>query len=585
VVLISALPEAAVFENVDGRHFINRDTVALDSLPAAPPRAADFDGDGNADLVVSGPASTVVLFGDGKGGLTASRFASDGLLAVGTGSFTGDRRKQILFSSESTLRTIIVQPERDGRFTTLLGIGIGVSAAADVDGDGRTDLIESAPTSAVAFNEWPTFTYVPHPTGTFLDIDGDGTADFIGSVDHDPYNATTIVQRSRRDRTFGAPQRLVTPFAPTVAADLNADGRPDLLDSGLVYVNRGDDSFEATEVLASEFLAVADFDGDGRADLFVRHGNGGVIALNRPSQAGSQQAALKLNNPPCCVAYVSATSGAPSGAITLRDGNIVIGYAAVKRESGMDLPNPFAPSPFSAGSHHLTASYSGDAVFAPASAETVTAVGKRGVSIQTEMIGNYVRMPATIRIRLLSDLVNGSWFGSYGGTVTVIIDGKKAIVSTSTFPAAPVIDLTTTLPESGDYRIAIVYSGDENHYGLNLTGPVLRMYDFPLALEKTTLTATETSPRVYDVALTFRDASGTPITFAPLKELDVQMSTTAGSLTWFNALSVPRTAIRWTLTIPGSDPPQATLVAKMNGTVIASAKVGPSPPRRRAAGH
>ncbi|HKS21792.1 MAG TPA: FG-GAP-like repeat-containing protein [Thermoanaerobaculia bacterium] len=596
VVLISALLEAAVFENVDGRHFISRGTAALDSLPAAPPRAADFDGDGNVDLVVSGPVSTIVLFGDGKGGLTASRFVSDGLVAVGVGSFTGDRRKQIVFSSEKTSQTIIVQPERDGRVTTLFAIPIRVSAAADVDGDGRTDLIESAPAEAVAFNEWPTFTYVPHPAaGSFLDIDGDGTADFIGTVAHDPFNAKALVERSRRDRTFEAPQRFITPFAPTAVADVDADGRLDLLsdstasDPGIVYVNRGDGSFEATETLPNGFLAVADFDGDGRADLLVRHGNGGVIALNRPSQPGSQQAALKLSNPPCCVAYVSATSGAPSGAITLRDGDTVIGYAAVKGESGMELPNPFAPSPFEAGSHRLTASYSGDAVFAPASAETVNVVGKRGVSMQTEMIGNYVRMPVTIRVHL-SDLVNGSWFGGYGGTVTVILDGKTAVVNTWTFPAAPVIELTTTLPESGDYHIATVYSGDENHSRLSLTGQLLRMYDFPLAFEKTTLTVTETSPRVYDVALTFRDASGTPITFASFQELDVQLSTTAGSLTPFDALAVLRTVRRWTLTLPNPVPPdfaapQATLVATMSGTVIASAQIGPSPPRRRAAGH
>src|SRR5262249_45177189 len=59
------------------------------------------------------------------------------------------------------------------------------------------------------------------------------------------------------------------------------------------------------------------------------------------------------------VGIVAPGAGAPTGTVTFRDGNLVLGTAAVGRDGTATLTTSFA----AAGGHAITAVYSGDANF------------------------------------------------------------------------------------------------------------------------------------------------------------------------------------------------------------------------------
>jgi hypothetical protein len=67
---------------------------------------------------------------------------------------------------------------------------------------------------------------------------------------------------------------------PTVTADFNGDGKPDLASAdGTVMLGNGDGTFKtvapwkSTSTQAAGFIAVGDFNGDGKADLLVTYNN------------------------------------------------------------------------------------------------------------------------------------------------------------------------------------------------------------------------------------------------------------------------------------------------------------------------
>jgi len=580
-----------VYENADGRHFIARAVVTIPKPLGKPLTviAADFDGDGHTDAAVNGPNGSLVLFGDGKGALESPAFiAPAGLFAVGAGSFAGDGRRQLVFSASSGLQTSIVQPARGG-YTVVKNIGIRTAGAADVDGDGRTDLLQSAPVTAVGFNEWPTFTYVPGPLGTFLDVDGDGVLDLVTNV----ISTTPSLVRNHRDRTSDAPRPLYG-FKPLAAADLNGDGKTDLIGNPLLYLNLGDGTFEATETMRYNFAATADFDGDGKADLLMYQGGGVVVALNRPSSPGSEPATLKFDPPgfsdPCCLLTATSPKESPTGGVTFRDGSTILGYASGDESNWGFASRPVYPPPTVqiAGPHTLSASYSGNATFAPASIQTSYTVAVKPVSVTiSDVTGNFAKLPIRFSVRVNVFCCSGNP-EIYGGKITVhIVNVDAAGEKIITADAAGLLQFTVSLA-AGNYAYWADYSGDAIHTASrsDISGRI-SVYDYPIALDKTTITVTPTGkpyPYDYDVAVTFHDASGAPFTMPGGKTLDVRLTTSKGALSENPPGVVPAEALHWWLYNLGT-PAQTTLIATIGGVPIAYANFGPPPPHRRAAGH
>lgn len=166
--------------------------------------AADFDGDGNLDLVA-------------HSGVTNSPF---------------EPRKE---------RLLLFRGHGDGTFDAAKVVGSGLPeivefAAADLNGDGKADLVGVGGYAYVLLgNGDGTFaSQIAYPASNgpvalkLIDMNGDGLTDIVAGA----YSGTVSVLRGRGDGTFAAGQSFAIGAigALTVdAGDLNGDGLPDLV--------------------------------------------------------------------------------------------------------------------------------------------------------------------------------------------------------------------------------------------------------------------------------------------------------------------------------------------------------------------
>ncbi|MDR3702882.1 MAG: FG-GAP-like repeat-containing protein [Candidatus Sulfopaludibacter sp.] len=221
----------------------------------------DFNGDGNADLVVAnfgnplnGGGGLTVLLGNGSGGFSQ---AGGSPLAVGAtpvslavADFNGDGMADVVIANETANTVTIMLGNGSGGFTPAGGSPYTVDsnpislALGDFDGDGKVDL-------AVA-------NYGGNDVSVLL---GNGSGGFT-QAGASPFPVGT------------------SPYS-VVVGDFNGDGKADLatanLGSNTVTVLLGNGSGGFTQETGSPFaagsapisLAVADFNGDGKTDMAV----------------------------------------------------------------------------------------------------------------------------------------------------------------------------------------------------------------------------------------------------------------------------------------------------------------------------
>ena len=275
--------------------------------------ATDLNGDGNADLAVafSGGAIGVVqvFFGNGDGMFQYPASYPAGPLPtyLAAGDLNNDGRPDLVTSNSGNGTVSVLLANSDGTFQPeALPFEAAYSpnslVLTDFNSDGNLDIVvgfgspdcigpdSGSGTIAVLYGygngtfQSPTL----NPAGTApvavaaADLNGDGRPDVVAA---NPAADTLSIMLASAGGGLGSPVVLalgpggsVNPVA-VAAADFNGDGKIDLAavgsSSGLAYVllGNGDGTFQApvpyAAVPGANFLVVADVNGDGHPDLLV----------------------------------------------------------------------------------------------------------------------------------------------------------------------------------------------------------------------------------------------------------------------------------------------------------------------------
>jgi hypothetical protein len=244
-----------LFGHGDGTFTIN----ATQMLPAGTNfqpgiGVADFNGDGNLDIVVDagangGSLQAIVFLGNGDGTFTIAPNASavaefDAPPAIG--DFNRDGIPDMAFAEATQIRTLL--GNGDGTFTTVTSPiptqpdGYLPPVAADLNNDGILDLaVPNFTGNTVAIllgNGDGTFTAAASPTvgnGPQSIVAADFNSDGVLDLATGNYTDGTIsVLLGKGDGTFQPQTVLSTVGRPAAltAVDLNGDGLPDLVASG-----------------------------------------------------------------------------------------------------------------------------------------------------------------------------------------------------------------------------------------------------------------------------------------------------------------------------------------------------------------
>ncbi len=285
----------------------------------------DFNKDGKLDLVwVSSVGNLVsVLLGKGDGtfqdpvdygvgwnpsGVVVGDFNGDGNLDLAVTSFSAFAD---ICSNQCQSLVSILLGNGDGTFRPRMDFATGgltpfSIAAADFNGDGKLDLVianAQVPSNAVSVllgngdgTFEPPVNYITNASPQALavgDFNGDGKTDLaVVSSTIGPNNTYSLsVLINKGDGTFQAPATYATADVPSsvVVADLNGDGKPDLVvicTGGVsVLLGNGNGTFQphldyttggspASLGIAGEqgSLVVADFNADGKPDIALTVG-------------------------------------------------------------------------------------------------------------------------------------------------------------------------------------------------------------------------------------------------------------------------------------------------------------------------
>jgi hypothetical protein len=419
----------------------------------------DVNGDGKADLVINstgGEDSTIaqlgVLLGNGDGTFRAPILQSPGMTGgdgnVALGDFNHDGRLDVAVGGQAALPdgltvnlgngdgTFGVPFQSPQTFSTGGENPFGV-VAADLNGDGLVDL--------VAANS------------------GSGNVGVLLNTDAPVADAptTTALSTSTANAVVGQIETLTatvtTPINTPIGTVFFRDGDT-LLGSAPVdgsgHATLQTSLFVGTHALTATFFGVSGFadSTSAAATLTVSRATTTLTLGSSVNPAVTGQAVTFTAQ----VAAVAPGAGTPTGTVTFKDGNVVLGTVAVGPGGTAAFMTSFA----AAGGHTVTAIYSGDATFvgstqtlteqvnaAPTRKATTLALFASGNPV---VVGQAVTFTATVR--------DPSGTGTPTGTVTFFVG--NTVVARVTLDANGQARIRGSFSGAGLFTIRAVYGGD-----------------------------------------------------------------------------------------------------------------------------
>jgi hypothetical protein len=536
---------AVLLGNGDGT-FQPAVTYASGGQTALSIAVADVNGDGKPDLLVANQS------GDPNG---------SGLVGVLLGNGNGTFQPAVSYSSggENTSSLAVADLNGDGKPDAVVTIAGSPSVNVLLNnGDGTFQ-------AAVVYG---TGGFIPTAVA-IADVDKDGKADLVVA---NWYSGTLAVLLGNGDGTFQAAVTYLSGGASpdsVVVVDVNGDGIPDLVAANCgssqdgygcsrtdgvvsVLLGNGDGTFQPAVAISSGAfndisVAVADVNGDGKPDLLVgnqgggNNGDGSVgVLLNNTNVYPTTTTLASSPNPSVFgqsvtfTAAVASASGTPTGTVAFFDGSTALGSALVVNGSAS-----FSFSSLAFGAHSITAAFHGSGGFGYSTSAPLRQV-VNPASTTTSLVSS--ANPARVKQRVTyTATVTGQYGGAATGTVT-FADGGATITTVAL--SANQAAYSTSYPAMGTHSITATYSGDANNGG-SMSSALTQEIGNVHFLSETTL-ATSGSPSSLGQPVTFTATVTSTHGTIPNGELvtfydgstEIGTGTTAGAVANFTTSSL-----------------------------------------------
>jgi hypothetical protein len=338
------------------------------SVAGQPLAVADFNGDGKPDVLEQGQGTLMVLLGNGDGTFQPPISTNSGasLTSIASADLNGDGDADVVgFFNGNAL---VYLSKGDGTFAAGVSYSVGSTpivptvTLGDFNGDHKIDIAVNLPGDNVlgqevvllgngdgTFQAGKTTTGVPAGSVVAGDFNSDGKLDLVISSPPDCNGTcaspTTSILLGNGEGTFQAPTTAFSDYGMLATADLNGDGKLDLvLVNGLaeIYLGNGDGTFSNTHsyhpplaLIPPLVVAIADFNLDGKPDvaaaggILLGNGDGtfkGWVAVALPYGASATAVGDFDNNGTRDVAALS-TKNASSLYVLINDGTGVLSLA------------------------------------------------------------------------------------------------------------------------------------------------------------------------------------------------------------------------------------------------------------------